>query len=457
MPKVLSATTRYSLYFLLIFTPLAAGSIQGLAISVIHFVTLFALTTFLLEKSLAWSWEWIKTPLDKPILCLLVLCLLSSVFSVYRYTSILALILFFNYLIIFYLIIHTVRTRSQFRQLVYLIIGMAALLSIIGFLKIFYDNPFPWWDYTDFQKTQDRFSSTYGDPNHLAVYMEMAIPLLLGLFLIGFRGIKLFLVIVLTVFLFMPLIFSLSRGGWFGIFTGLLFMSAALFFNHHFQLKRLLLTLVIGFFVVSFIVLSSTPVVKRIIITSEHMGNLARITVWGGMVEMIKDYPLLGTGPGTFPIVYTQYQPPGFDNRYFRGNNDYLQFTSETGLALVPVMAWMIIALFVGGFKKLNNPSRLVRGVTIGAMSGITAILVHSISDFNLHIPANAILFTTLAAIVVSPIPEPGGHSAWRMAHRAEDGGQRSEVRDQTTESRGQWAPLRGQTSEHRQPLTNNR
>ena len=56
MPKVLSATTRYSLYFLLIFTPLAAGSVQGWAISVIHMVTLLALAAFLLEKSLAWNW-----------------------------------------------------------------------------------------------------------------------------------------------------------------------------------------------------------------------------------------------------------------------------------------------------------------------------------------------------------------------------------------------------------------
>lgn len=135
------------------------------------------------------------------------------------------------------------------------------------------------------------------------------------------------------------------------------------------------------------------------------MRNLARITVWGGIVEMIKDYPLLGAGPGTFAIVYTQYQPGGFDYRTFMGHNDYLHFVSETGLLLIPVMAWMIVALFIKGFKKLNNPSRLVRGITLGAMSGITAILVHSIFDFNLHIPANAILFTILAALVVSPIP----------------------------------------------------
>ena len=66
------------------------------------------------------------------------------------------------------------------------------------------------------------------------------------------------------------------------------------------------------------------------------------------------------------------------------------------------------IALFKKGFKKLKNPSRLVRGITLGALAGITAILVHSIPDFNLHIPANAILFTILGALVVSPLPVIG-------------------------------------------------
>jgi O-antigen ligase len=406
---MLLSLTRYSLYLLLIFTPLALGSVQGWAVSAIHFVTLIALTAFLIEKSLTWDWKRIRTPLDKPILCLLVLCFLSSVFSVHTYTSIWAFILLLNYLVIFYLAIHVVRTRSQFRQLVYLIVFMAALVSIIGLLKKFCGNPFPWWDYSDFQRTPDRLSSTFGNPDHLAGYMEMTIPLLLGLLLTGLRGIKLYLIIVLTVFLSMALIFSLSRGGWISAFIGLFFMSVALLFNHHFQSKRLVLILVCGFFAVAFIVLSSTPVVKRILITSEHMGNLARITVWGGIVEMIKDYPLLGTGPGTFAIVYTQYQPAGFDYRYFMGHNDYLHFVSETGLPLIAVMAWMMVALFVRGFKKLNNPSRLVRGMTLGAMSGITAILVHSMFDFNLHIPANAILFTVLAALVVSPIPESRG------------------------------------------------
>ena len=87
-------------------------------------------------------------------------------------------------------------------------------------------------------------------------------------------------------------------------------------------------------------------------------------------------------------------------------HNDYLHFISEAGLPLIAIIVWMMIALYRKGFKKLKNLSRLVRGITLGAMAGITAILVHSISDFNLHIPANALLFTVLAALVVGPLPE---------------------------------------------------
>ncbi len=160
---------------------------------------------------------------------------------------------------------------------------------------------------------------------------------------------------------------------------------------------------------VLFVILSSTPVVERIRTLEKKMeipNFRLRVTAWKGIVKLIEAHPLFGTGPGTFATVYTQYQPPGLPHRYFKAHNDYLHFTSEVGLLLIPIVIWMIIALYRKGFKKLKNPSRLVRGITLGAMSGITAIMVHSFGDFNLHIPANAILFVVLAAIVVAPLPK---------------------------------------------------
>ena len=399
---------RYALYSLLVFTPLARGSVQGWAVTIIQMVTLIALGVFLLEKSLTRNWRWIITPLDKPILCLLLLCFLSSVFSLHRYTSIWSFIQLLNYLAIFYLIIHTVRTRANFKQLVYLIVGVATFLSVFGLFKKFGVNPFPWWDYGDLKYSPDWVSATYGNHNHLAGYLEMAIPVILGLFLLGYRTGKVFILSYLTLLTLTALILSLSRGGWIGLLLGLTFMAIVLLTNRYFTRKKLIAALAGGFLAAAFVVLASTPVVERIrtvMEKEEETSFHSRMMVWGGVIEMIGDYPLLGTGPGTFETIFTQYQPPGLRCRFTMAHNDYLHFISEAGLPLIAVIIWMIIALYRKGFKKMQNPSRLIRGITVGAMSGITAILVHSISDFNLHIPANALLFTILAALVVSPVP----------------------------------------------------
>ena len=399
---------RYSIYALLIFTPLARASVQGWAIAAIHVVTLIALTAFLLEKTWAGDWKWISTPLDKPIFILIILSTLSTVFSMHRYTSIWSFIQLLNYLAIFYLVIHTVRTRAQVRHLIYLIIGVAVFLSVFGLFKKFGANPFPWWEYTDIPQNPDRLSSTFGNSDHLAGYMEMALPLLLGIFLLGYRRGIVFLLVYLSFLLLSALVLSLSRGGWIGAVIGLSVMSFALLISRHFQRKRLILSLIGGFVSTALIVLASTPVVEKILTVEQREEAPSfekRAKVWGKVVEIIQDNPILGTGPGTFSTIFTQYQPQGLKNRYVYAHNDYLHFTSEVGVLLIAIVVWMIIALYRKGFTKLKNLSRLVRGTTLGAMSGITAILFHSLVDFNLHIPSNALLFTVIVALVAAPLP----------------------------------------------------
>jgi O-antigen ligase len=126
---------------------------------------------------------------------------------------------------------------------------------------------------------------------------------------------------------------------------------------------------------------------------------------------MIKANPLTGVGPGNYATAFTAFQPPGLTDPYYFANCDYLQFTSETGLLLAPLIAWLAWNLFAHGFARLRTRDLRIRGTTVGAMGGILAMLVYSLTDFNLNIPANAFLFTVFAAFVCSsrkPVPGTG-------------------------------------------------
>ena len=293
------------------------------------------------------------------------------------------------------------------RQLIYVILSVAVFLAVFGLFKNFGANPFPWWDYPELHYGE-RLMSTFGCPNHLAGYMEMSLPLLLSLFLLGFRPGITFILGYLTLLILVALMLSLSRGGWISTLLSLAFMAIALLSSRYFVRKRLLVSVIAGSLLLALIALVSTPVVERVktaMEKEEEASFYSRVVAWRGVMEMISDHPMVGIGPGAFKTVFTQYQPPGLSSRFTMAHNDYLHFISETGLPLIFVMIWMIIALYRKGFKKLKNPSRLVRAATLGSMTGITAIIFHSITDFNLHIPANAILFTVLAAIVAAPLP----------------------------------------------------
>jgi O-antigen ligase len=310
--------------------------------------------------------------------------------------------------VIFYMTVHHLSTRSRFRALIYLIIGIAVFLSLFGFLKRFGINPFPWWDYHDLHYSTDFLSSTYGNHNHLAGYLEMAFFLILGLFLTGYKRARLGLMIYLTAIILAALVLTLSRGGWGASTCGLVFMALMLLVSRRFSRKKLLLTLIFTLFGILFIVLASTPVVERVLTVMTNQNDASfqsRLTAWKGVARLIVDYPLLGTGPGTFALIFTQYQPPGLGLRFLNAHNDYLQFTAELGWFLPPLLFLIGFALYRYGFKKLKHPSRLVRGTTLGALAGITSILCHSLVDFNLHIPANALLFAVLTAITLAPVP----------------------------------------------------
>jgi O-antigen ligase len=112
--------------------------------------------------------------------------------------------------------------------------------------------------------------------------------------------------------------------------------------------------------------------------------------------------PALGWGLGAFPEVYPQFRT--FPTNFYinQAHNDYLQLMVETGIPGVLIMGWFVLTLYRYALKKAGNwPYETGGAVALAALLGCTGILVHSLVDFNLQIPANAALFYVLSTIAV--------------------------------------------------------
>lgn len=126
---------------------------------------------------------------------------------------------------------------------------------------------------------------------------------------------------------------------------------------------------------------------------------ISRLTVAEDGLRMFRVHPLVGWGLGVFPIVYPQFRSFASGLLMNQAHNDYLQVLIETGVLGFACVIWFIVALYWTGFRNLRATSGSDVTTTLGALVGCTGILVHSLSDFNLHVPANAALFFLLCGI----------------------------------------------------------
>ncbi|MFC1837736.1 O-antigen ligase family protein [Thermodesulfobacteriota bacterium] len=406
MNKILTNIVFVLLCAVLVFAALARGGVQGWAVTVIHMLTLAAAIVLLMQKTLDWDWKRVVTPLDLLIVLLLLLASVSTYFSTLRPASVKALLLLLNYAAVYYLVTYTVRKRRQQYVFAGLIICQGFFLATFGLLKLAGLQIFPWFHYRDLPDF-GALTATYGNPNHMAGFFEMAIPLGLGL-LLADDSPKRNITYAPVIFLMgIGLVLTMSRGGWSCAMLGLIFLAAALLFKRDFPRRRTGIALTGSGIVLVLVMLSSYPAVRELLTVPEvidQAGGLdGRLQVTKAVIAMIQDRPLLGFGPGTFAYSFLQYQPPGIQGWYTMAHNDYAHFTAELGILLPLFMIWMMIALFRHGFRKMKSPDLITRGISLGSMAGIFAILCHSFIDFNLHIPANALFFTILCALVAGP------------------------------------------------------
>src|SRR2546425_3256496 len=122
--------------------------------------------------------------------------------------------------------------------------------------------------------------------------------------------------------------------------------------------------------------------------------------IWRDTVKMIRDYPILGAGLGTYYTIYPTYAHTeklfGLDYAH----NDYLQILAEAGAVGGLMAVWFIVTIFAAASRGIRSRDPLFAGLALAGAAGIVAVLVQSLSDTDLQIPSNALLFLVLTAVV---------------------------------------------------------
>jgi O-antigen ligase len=119
----------------------------------------------------------------------------------------------------------------------------------------------------------------------------------------------------------------------------------------------------------------------------------------GYALRMWKDYPVFGSGLGSFAVVFPRYSAEGTVESYTHAHNDYLELLAETGLLGIVLLGAVVVLSFGAALRAQHGrEDPVMRGISFAAIMGIVALMIHSTVDFNLQIPANALTFMQLLA-----------------------------------------------------------
>lgn len=362
------------------------------------------LLRFLLKSSFVYY----NTPYNFLFAGFLILNILG-VFKVYNYFLWLdALFLNICYFVFFFTSFdYCKQDKNNYKKIIILILFSNFIAALYGIIQSSGFDLLKWQ--TDFGK---RAASTLGNPNFLAGQLIIAIPIAFSLFFLDkvSKPISVVLIFVLV----LGLVFSQTRGAYIAFFISLIifFILTFKYENETFNKYKNAITIILLFIIIiSIIYIIINPQIrtriKDALVLKDSSASI-RIALWKNTMHLIKENPLLGSGPGNFEIKYAYYQYKSlkykdyFETDFYKSghaHNDLLQIMGEYGLPASGFIIIMFYVLFLNSIKilkQLNN----IKFFIIAVVAAITGILVHGFFNFPLIIIPTAATVYVLFGVV---------------------------------------------------------
>lgn len=331
--------------------------------------------------------------------------------TVYPYLTKIELLKLLALLLLFFLAVQAFRTVEEWQGLLWFLLVLGFVVSLVGIIQHFAFNGKLYW------VRELRYGGIpfgpYVNRNHFAGFVELVVPS--GVAILVLRGVRQDLLPLVALFTLLPigaLFLCASRGG-IASFVVQLSLLAVLIWAHAGKgrpaaagapaLWAAAVVLLLGTVLVAW--LGVGRALERFSkFQSLEMTEARRIAIIKDTWRIFLRYPWSGAGLGTLEVVYPRYERVYDGKVVNHAHNDYVEVLAESGVPGALCCLFVIVLLFWSGLRNLRDTRHtLDLAIRLGALVACAGLLVHSLVDFNLHIPSNALLFLLESAVASSP------------------------------------------------------
>lgn len=338
---------------------------------------LLTFVSFLLRFVFDENMTFKRTPLDVPILIFGCVLIVSALTSFAVVSSVKAVLVYIAFIMAYYLLTNSVKTRGRLYSLITLILVVGLFVALYGIYQhIFgFAEGTVWTDTDMFSDIETRVVSTFENPNVLGEYLLLLIPIGLAVVWGVKNGFNKLIHLCIVGALSLCMIYTYSRGNWIGLIIAVFMFF--MFYDRRFVWLGAIALLLSPMFL-------PENVINRFMSVGD-MGDTStsyRVYIWMGTLNMLKDYWLCGIGIGTdaFYRVYPLYAYSGVMAPH--SHNLFLQIITENGILGLGVFVSIIVVYYkmcISGIVRAKD--KLLKALITGLSAGMLGYLVQGMFD----------------------------------------------------------------------------
>jgi O-antigen ligase len=399
---------RVGICCLLAFAVLAFGATEEWSQAVLEVGAAVLLLVWAVQQYRSRAEQLVIPPEFLPLFAfaLLVVVQLAFHFTASRYYTRIDLQLLTAYLIVILLMSQSFSRRGHWRAFVWFVMTLGFFVSIVAILQsLTFNGKLYWFRVLRFGGLP---FGPYANHNHFAGFAEMIIPVALVPLVLGrVRRERFVLVALFAIAPIVALVLSASRGGIISFIVQMVILFLLLLVRRAPAKYVMAGGVVIVCAVGAVSSIGVRPVLTRFAgIQNLEVSAGKRTAMMRDTFRLFLDHPVLGTGLGTLEMVYPPYDSLYDGKVVNHSHNDYLEALAETGIVGGLCCLWFLVVLFRSSFEGMATLGRSFgSALNLSGLVACCGILVHSLVDFNLHIPANALLFLVSAHLAVVRLP----------------------------------------------------